>query len=57
MKHEEGVKIRPLSVWTKGQKQKQKRLINHAKIEPKKGYKGKWKIEASNSDDPFNNIE
>ena len=26
-------------------------------MEPKKGYKGKWKIEASNSDEPFNNIE
>ena len=26
-------------------------------MEPKKGYKGKWKIEASKSDEPFNNVE
>mgnify|MGYP003702537761 CR=1 FL=1 len=38
MKHEEGVKIRPLSVRTRVQKQNHKGLINHAKMEPKKGY-------------------
>ncbi|GMP44849.1 hypothetical protein CsSME_00013607 [Camellia sinensis var. sinensis] len=57
MKHEEGVKIRSFSVRTTVQKQKHPRLINHAKMELKKGYKGKWKIEASNSIEPFNNIE
>ena len=57
MKHEEGVKIRPFIVRTRAQKQKHKRLTNHAKMEPKERYKGKWKMEASNSDDPFNNVE
>ena len=57
MKHEEGVKISPLTVRTRAQKQKHKRLTNHAKMRPKEGYKGKWKIEASNSNEPFNNIE
>ena len=41
MKHEEGVKIRLFSVLKRAQKQKHPRLINHAKMEPKKGYKGK----------------
>ena len=26
-------------------------------MRPKEGYKGKWKMEASNSDDSFNNVE
>ena len=26
-------------------------------MEPKEGYKGKWKIEASKSDEPLNNVE
>ena len=57
MKHEYGIKIRPFVVRNKAQKQKHKRLINHAKIWLKKRYKGKCHMEASNSDDPFNNVE
>ena len=26
-------------------------------MRPKEGYKGKWKIEATNSDQPFKNVE
>ena len=44
-------------VWTRVQKQKHKRLMNHAKTRPKEGYKGKWQMEATNSDEPFNNVE
>ena len=56
MKHEEGVKIRPFIVRTRAQKQKHKRLTNHAKTEPKERYKSKWQMEASNSDEHFKNV-
>ena len=57
IKHEEGVKIRPFTVRTKVHKHKHKGLTNHAKMRPKEGYKGKWQMEATNSDEPFNNVE
>ena len=57
MKHEEGVKISPFIVQTKVQKHKHKGLTNHAKMRPKEGYKGKWQMEATNSDEPFDNVE
>ena len=57
MRNEEWSKIRLFSVLKRAQKQKHKRLTNHAKMRPKEGYKGKWKIEASNSNEPFNNVE
>ena len=37
IKHEEGVKIRLFTVWTKAQKYKHKGLTKHAKIRPKEG--------------------
>lgn len=57
MKYKEGVKIRSLTVRTSAQKQKHNRVTNHAKMRPKERYKGKWKIEASKSDESFNNVE
>ena len=55
--HEEGIKISLFTVRTKAQKYKHKGLTNHAKIRPKEGYKGKWQMEASKSEEPFNNVE
>ena len=49
--------MRLFTVRTRAQKYKHKRLTNQAKIRPKEGYKGKWQMEASNSDEPFNNVE
>ena len=57
MKQAKRVKIIPLSVRIKDQKQKHHRLINHAKKGRKEGYNGKWHVEISNGDDPFNNVE
>ena len=57
MKHEEGAKIKPFTVWTKVQKHKHKGLTNHANMRPKEGYKGKWQKEVTNSDESFNSVE
>ena len=41
MRHGEGVKIRPLSVLLRVEKQRHNRLINHAKMGTKEGFNGK----------------
>ena len=38
-------------------KQKLNRLKKHAKKRGKEGYNGRWHIETSNGDQPFNNVE
>ena len=57
MKHDKGVKIWQLSVLIMAEKQKQNRLKKHAKMRGKEGYNGRWHIETSNGDEPFNNVE
>ena len=57
MKNDKNVKIWPLSVRTKVQKQRHNRLINHAKMGTNEGYNDKWHMEVPNSDEPFFNVE
>ena len=57
MKHVKGVKIRPLSVLTGGQKPKHNRLKKQARLGPKGGYNGKWHKETPKEVEPFFNIE
>ena len=49
MKHEEGVKIGPVSVRTKVQNQRHNELINHANMGIKEGDIDKWHMEVPNS--------
>ena len=57
IKHVQEVKIKPLLVRTKVQKQQHQGLPRHTKMGPKRGYKEKYNMEVSNSVEPFFNVE
>jgi len=57
IKHVQEVKIMPLLVRIKVQKQQLRGLPRHTKMGPKRGYKGKYNMEVSNSVEPFFNVE
>ena len=57
MKHDKGVKIWLFLVRTKVQKQKHQGLPRHAKMGPKREYKGKYNMEVPNNVEPFFNVE
>ena len=57
IKHVQEVKIKLFLVRTKVQKQQHQGLPRHTKMGPKRGYKGKYNMEVSNSVEPFFNVE
>ena len=57
IKHVQEVKINPLLVRTKVQKQQHQGLPRHTKMGPKRGNKGKYNMEVPNSVEPFFNVE
>ena len=57
IKHVKKVKIKPLLVRTKVQTQQHQGLPRHAKMGPKRGYKGEYNMEVPNSVAPFFNVE
>ena len=57
IKHVQKVKIRLFLVRIKVQKRQHQGLPRHTKMGPKRGYKGKYNMEVSNSVEPFFNVE